>query len=259
MAEKNSFTRDFLSCINKRIEDLNLKIVKAFDEESARKVSYLVLVNKSDRSMEASKLTMKAMVTFAPHEVEYLKILIAHIMESDMREITQTYALNRITEIKTRKVTQQEAEKLLKKFCDKQWLRFSSDSPKVRLSTRCIFELEPYLRDVYKDQISNCGACNKLVVRSIDCPNEDCDSAYHMYCVQSMADSAHSEPKCKKCKHVLPRRRAASNFPNRRARNPEDDDDDDDDDEEEDDRRPKAGTKRKNRVISGLASESDSD
>ena len=48
-----------LSC-NKMLEDkCNMKILKVLDEESSRRISYLILTNRSDRSKDTNKLTIK--------------------------------------------------------------------------------------------------------------------------------------------------------------------------------------------------------
>ena len=95
------------------------------------------------------------MVTFAPFELEYLKIIVKYIMESEAKEISQTHALHKIGEVTTKKLTQTEAEKILQKFNEHQWLRFSPDKPNIRLSTRFIAEMEPFLKKNYK------GSCQQ--------------------------------------------------------------------------------------------------
>ena len=75
------------------------------------------------------------MVTFAPFELEYLKMIVKHIMESETKELSQTGALHLIREVTSKKLTQTEAEKILHKFKDHQWLRFDHEKPNIRLST----------------------------------------------------------------------------------------------------------------------------
>ena len=177
------------------------------------------------------------MVTFSTVELDYLKILVKHIMASETKEITQTFALNRIGDLNPKKLTQQEAEKVLHKYNDHQWLRFSDDKPNIRLSTRFVTEMEPYLRDVYKDIIVDCAFCHKLVIQSIKC--ENCDTYYHLYCVMACADRASdNNVKCKECKtHDLPKSLDQSRLSSSQNR-------------------PRVGRKR---FMSGLDSDSDSD
>ena len=50
------------------------------------KASRLVLVNRTDRSNETNKLTIKSMLDFKPHELEYLKVIVDAIMDSPESE-----------------------------------------------------------------------------------------------------------------------------------------------------------------------------
>ena len=81
----------FYSAINEKLaKKCGMKIVKCLDEETKKKNSFMVLLNKTDRSKDSSKLTIKDQVTFLPHEMEYLKILVDNIMEDQLHEIRET-------------------------------------------------------------------------------------------------------------------------------------------------------------------------
>ena len=83
--------RHFYLAINSKIEKkCGLKIVKCLDEEKKSKNSFMALVNKSDRSRDDNRLTIKDQVTFLPHEMEYLKLLVDSIMEHQLHEIRET-------------------------------------------------------------------------------------------------------------------------------------------------------------------------
>ena len=68
----------------------NLKLVKVFDESKKGKSSFLLLVNKTDRSKDDNKLTIRDQATFPPHEMEYLKLIVDDIMENPLREVKET-------------------------------------------------------------------------------------------------------------------------------------------------------------------------
>ena len=120
-AQENQRTRQicivkFVKCINTKLEDLQLEIVKQHDEESLTSSS-LILVNRRDCSEDGPKLTINAMVTFSKVELIYLKILIKYIMESEYKEISQTLALNKISDLPSgvNGFTQENAEAVIKK------------------------------------------------------------------------------------------------------------------------------------------------
>ena len=115
--QENQITRQncivkFVKCINSKLDDLQLEIVKQHDEESLTSSS-LILVNRRDCSEDGPKLTINAMVTFSKLELIYFKILIKYIMESEYKEISQTSALNKASSVNG--LTQENAEVVIKK------------------------------------------------------------------------------------------------------------------------------------------------
>jgi len=190
-----------LSC-NKMLEDkCNMKILKVLDEESSRRISYLILTNRADRSKDTNKLTIKDQFNFAPHELEYLKLLLDEIMDEPMREIKSTKALNiaKNLEKSTRRIQAHEAEVILQKFKDHQWLS-ETRSGAILLSTRFIYEMEPFLRETYGQRVGKCTLCRKIAIRSIFCSNENCNSQFHAYCAKGI------DHKCNQCRAPLPER-----------------------------------------------------
>lgn len=199
--------RALILATNKVLESkCNMKIIKVYDEELVKKVSSLVLINRTDRSRDTNKLTIKDQLTFAPHELEYLKLILTEIMENPMREIKSTKALNvsKNLDKNTKKIQPHEAEMILQKFKDNKWL-VEKDGI-ILLSTRFIYEMEPFLKDVYTDYVNQCSLCRKIAIRCIECPNENCDSKYHAYCVREIRTKTGQDPKCSQCKSTLPER-----------------------------------------------------
>ena len=126
-----------------------MKIIKVYDEELTKKVSSLILINRTDRSRDSNKLTIKDQLTFTPRELEYLKLILDEIMGNPMRQIKSTKALNISKNLihPRKKIQPHEAEMILQKFIDKKWLVDNSGT--IIMSTRFIYEMEPFLKDVY--------------------------------------------------------------------------------------------------------------
>ena len=109
-----------------------------------------------------------------------------------------------------KKIQAQEAELILQKFKDHKWLghpKFkdnTDDQGTIVLSTRFIFEVEPYLKEVYPNEVGKCSLCKKIIIRSIQCFNDDCNCQYHAYC----ANDNTLRSKCLKCQSELPDRRS---------------------------------------------------
>jgi len=211
-----NLSKSFYFAINMKIDEkCNLKLVKVFDEDHKNKNSFLLLVNKTDRSKDTNKLTIKDQTIFPPHEMEYLKLIVDDIMENPLREVTSTRAMSISKDVNknNKKIPAQEAEVILQKFKDHKWLAENNDSGAILLSTRFIYEMEPYLKEIYPDNVGTCAKCKKIVVRAVYCSNEDCECQYHIYC----ANDKNVNYKCVKCQSELPDRTQENSQPKRVA------------------------------------------
>ena len=157
---KHRYLKDFVKCINDEIEQISLKIENICDEESKKKTNLMILVNRNSNGVNA-------MVDFTKVEMEYLKIVLRHIMESDDKEISTIYALNRVNDLQGRRFSQGDAEDFLNKLVKDYWIRYTEGNDGIKLAPRFVKEMEPYLKDVYEDYIGECVACQKFVMKVI--------------------------------------------------------------------------------------------
>ena len=158
---------------------------------------FLAFVNRTDRSKETNGMTLKAMVTFQPFEIEYLKVIVHAIMNTEHRIVNSTTALNAFRQVKSRKFDINLAEKIITKFHQHKWLILDNRSGKIRFHARFLAEMEDWLRDVYPDQLLKCSKCGKTVLKSKKCPNVDCNGVFHMYCIYDKKSKV--KGKCTKC------------------------------------------------------------
>merc|ERR1712083_1150879 len=192
--------KTFVGTVNQRIEEkCNLKLLVGVDEESSKRRTFLVLANRMDRTKDTNKLTINDQFNYAPHEMEYLKRILNEIVKNPMRQIKSTRALN-IAKNTENIETTQEAEDILQKLMDRKWLT-ENEMGIILLSTRFIIEMGPFIQDQYPDLIKNCDQCRKIVIRSVECPDEECDSQYHASCAMEL------NHKCFRCKSALPEMR----------------------------------------------------
>ena len=155
---KHRYLKDFLKCINEEIEQINMKIEHFSDEESKKKTKSLILVNRNSNGLSA-------MVDYTKVELEYLKIVLRHIMESDDKQISMIYALNRVNDLQGKRFSQGDAEDFLDRLCKDHWIRYTEGNEGIKLAPRFVKEMEPYLRVVYEDYIGTCAACQKFVMK----------------------------------------------------------------------------------------------
>lgn len=181
---KNKST--FLQCVKKKLfEKCALTIKKSNDENHCEKGNYLAVINQLDRSDDSSKLTINQMKYLEQYEVEYLKLVVDHIMDHPLRELSSTNALNVAKDVKRKKVQIVEAEPMLEKLKMHNWL--SEVNNKIRLSPRFLMEMMPYMKKVYGDKVNKCAAVNcfngdREVIRSIVCLNPECGKHFHLFC-----------------------------------------------------------------------------
>ena len=153
--------KKFIQTINKELEGLGFQIKKALDEDKPDRAAFFVLCNNYDRSQEATQLTVKAMVNFTPHEVEFFKRLMEEILKSEAKELSPTAALNVAnfvgrsadgTNASNKRFTQQDGEQAIRKFVEHKWLKYDDPEKKMqlRLSTRFLAEMDSYLKELRK-------------------------------------------------------------------------------------------------------------
>ncbi|TRY61194.1 hypothetical protein TCAL_01482 [Tigriopus californicus] len=184
--------------INTKLDPLGLLIDKVIDEDNKARVTYFGLFNKIDRSQEATELTKKAMVNYNPGELEFLKLVVENIMDNEDKELESITAINLSRHVVSRPFKALEAESVIQKLVDDQWLKRAMDKS-IRLSPRFIGEMEHYLKENFAEEIHACALCKKIVIRAVLC---NCSKAFHLYCLAS-GDETKESQRCPKCKFKI--------------------------------------------------------
>jgi len=210
----------FIKAVTNKLKPLGMQLKKQISEDAHKKGqsknTFYVLTCTTDRSTkEYPELTSKAMHDFKPKEIEYIKVLMNNILQSEDKEITITSAINSTMEMGPNKLTMDEAQRALEAFSSKQWLKQSSNGNYIRLSVRFIAEMQSYLLNL-RTQAEECEdedhpgwgvnpkckqkGCNQMVVRGIrceNCPNE----TFHYYCLTDPnGNGQETHAKCPICK-----------------------------------------------------------
>ncbi|CAK6953277.1 non-structural maintenance of chromosomes element 1 homolog [Scomber scombrus] len=71
------------------------------------------------------------------------------------------------------------------------------------LSTRCIIEMESYIRTMYQDQVKVCHICHYIAFQCQICENPICGIKIHNPCVARYF-KGRSEPRCPACDEFWP-------------------------------------------------------
>ncbi|AWP05951.1 Non-structural maintenance of chromosomes element 1 -like isoform 6 [Scophthalmus maximus] len=123
------------------------------------------------------------------------------IVGSESGKASSTDILNSADTLTTKKLKKSETEHLLNRLVHGQWL--SEKRGEYTLSTRCIIEMEPYIRTMYQDQVKVCQICHNIAFQCQICENPVCGIKIHNPCVARYF-KGRSEPRCPACDDFWP-------------------------------------------------------
>ncbi|GIY73724.1 non-structural maintenance of chromosomes element 1 homolog [Caerostris extrusa] len=160
----------FINKINENLKPLQMAILKGVDELTGK--SYYMLINRNNNNI--SRLFPQNKV----QELEVFKSIIASIVKSEDGKISSTDALNLQMDLK---IMKKEINEILLMFKRDGWLY--EEEGYYFFSTRAITELQPFFRENYPDDISNCYMCKNIIFQGSSC--ESCNIKLHNYCKKS--------------------------------------------------------------------------
>ncbi|XP_053327081.1 non-structural maintenance of chromosomes element 1 homolog [Spea bombifrons] len=186
---------DFIDVINKHLQPLFMQIRKRISEDDGKR--YYALVNLAEN--EITKMASD----YAENELELFRKTMDLIVTSENGFASSTRLLNLSDELQTRKIKKKEVEQLLQKFVQEKWL--IEREGEYTLHTRCIMELEPYIRNTFQD-VKICNICRDVAIQSQMC--ETCGIQIHIPCAGKYF-KGQAEPHCPNCNelwaHEIPR------------------------------------------------------
>lgn len=127
----------------------------------------------------------------ADNELEFIKRLIHEIMVSGRGAVSSIHCLNLDV-----KLSKSDREDLLKALVAEKWLTEAKKGT-FTMSALCLAELEPYLRDNYRDIIAKCTFCKRNVCFGDICSK--CNVMGHRLCIKKYQQSMKTTFKCPAC------------------------------------------------------------
>ncbi|XP_037111622.1 non-structural maintenance of chromosomes element 1 homolog isoform X1 [Syngnathus acus] len=185
---------NYIDTINSNLEPMFMQIRKGMCEESG--VQHYALVNM----IETDATTMTT--DYADHELEIFRKVMDLIVDSETGRVYSTEILNCAKSL-TKKTKKRDTEELLNRLVQDNWL--IEKNGEYCLSTRCIIEMEQYIRTMYQDQVKVCRICRNIAFQSQICENPTCGIKIHNPCVARFFRGA-TEPRCPACNDVWPHR-----------------------------------------------------
>uniref|UniRef100_A0A3P9MSM6 Non-structural maintenance of chromosomes element 1 homolog n=1 Tax=Poecilia reticulata TaxID=8081 RepID=A0A3P9MSM6_POERE len=156
---------EFIEAINSRLQPMFMQIRKGMSEENGHQY-YLDLIVSSENGSASS-----------------------------------TDILNSTDTMTSKKLKKSETEHLLTRLVQDKWL--CERRGEYTLSTRCIIEMEPYIRTMYQDQVKVCHICHNIAFQCQICENPSCGIKIHNPCVARYF-KGRVEPRCPACDDFWP-------------------------------------------------------
>uniref|UniRef100_V9L1I5 Non-structural maintenance of chromosomes element 1 homolog n=1 Tax=Callorhinchus milii TaxID=7868 RepID=V9L1I5_CALMI len=182
---------EFIQAINGQLRPLFMEIRKGMSEEDGRQ--YCALVNLAE-----TEITRMAF-DYTETELELFKKTMDLVMESENGMASSTDILNLADQLEPKKMKKKEVEQVLQRFVQEQWL--CEREGEYILSTRCIMELEQYIRNMYQELVKECNICHNIAIQGQMC--ESCGVKIHYPCVARYFQGR-SEPCCPSCNQFWP-------------------------------------------------------
>jgi len=187
--------------INDQLDHIGLMVKKGVDEDTGD--SYFMLINMKPRVVGGSReLGCGIQVRWSSQELEYLRLLATHILQSDSKTITSTEALHltyKVGQNGGKKLNMDDAEGTINRLMNAKWIKDIGEG-EFALDVRFLGEMENWMVEVVGG-VAKCQTCRKVVVRGEYCECEE-GIAWHKYCLNKQA-KAGAVTKCKKCGVII--------------------------------------------------------
>ncbi|XP_061588199.1 non-structural maintenance of chromosomes element 1 homolog isoform X1 [Cololabis saira] len=200
---------DFIDVINSKLQPMFMQIRKGMSEDNGHQ--YYVLVNMAET--EVTRMSSN----YADNELELFRKTMDLIVNSENGKASSTDILNSTDSMTSKKLKKSETENLLSRLVNDKW--FCEKGGEYTLSTRCIIEMEPYIRAMYQDQVKVCHICHNVAFQCQICENPVCGIKIHNPCVARYF-KGRTEPRCPACEdfwpHEIPEIQRATSSQSRR-------------------------------------------
>lgn len=183
---------DFIDTINAKLQPMFMQIRKGMSEDTGHQ--YYVLVNMAETDIT------RMSSDYADNELELFKKTMELIVSSENGKVSSTEVLN-IADTLTKKLKKSEAEQILNRLVHDKWI--NEKRGEFSLSTRCIIEMEPYIRRMYEDQVKVCHICHNIALQCQVCDSPTCGIKIHHPCVARYF-KGRVEPRCPACDQFWP-------------------------------------------------------
>ncbi|XP_021413500.2 non-structural maintenance of chromosomes element 1 homolog isoform X1 [Oncorhynchus mykiss] len=215
---------EFIDVINAQLQPMFMQIRKGMSEEDGLQYHALVsdtntinskfyyynhhelllffLLTSSPVQVNMAETDVTRMSTdYADNELELFRKTMDLIVDSDNGTASSTDILNCADSLQTKKLKKRETEHVLNRLVQDKWLNEKNGD--YSLSTRCIMEMEQYIRMLYQDQVKVCHICHNVALQCQMCENPTCGIKIHTPCVARYF-KGRTDPRCPACEDFWP-------------------------------------------------------
>uniref|UniRef100_A0A8C5QZH9 Non-structural maintenance of chromosomes element 1 homolog n=1 Tax=Leptobrachium leishanense TaxID=445787 RepID=A0A8C5QZH9_9ANUR len=178
---------EFIDALNKHLQPVFMQIQKGVGEHDGKRYYTLVNLAENDITKMASDYT--------ENELELFKKTLEFIIVAENGFAPSTLILNLADQLQSKKMKKKEVEQLLQRFVQDKWL-IERDG-EYTLHTRCIMEMDHYLRNTYQELVRVCNICHGVAIQNQLC--QSCGIAVHVPCMGKYL-KGHTSPQCPNCK-----------------------------------------------------------
>ncbi|XP_056134609.1 non-structural maintenance of chromosomes element 1 homolog isoform X2 [Lampris incognitus] len=158
---------EFIGVINSRLQPMFMQIRKGISEDNG--FEYYALVNLANTDVT------KMSSDYADNELELFQKIIDLIVDSDEGIACSTEILNHADSLQSKKLKKSDAEHLLRRLVLDNWLNEKQGN--YTLTTRCIIDMDHFIRTVYADRVKMCSICRSIALQKSDSPSHSPDEA----------------------------------------------------------------------------------
>ncbi|RUS20981.1 Nse1 non-SMC component of SMC5-6 complex-domain-containing protein [Endogone sp. FLAS-F59071] len=204
---------NFIATVNDGVSQLDLEVRKMLDEIDGEPSWALVNTNDDEIAQlateySAAEITYFKRLTIQESNSLYLVAsdllcplqidLIVHA-DDEAFSVTSLVALREASKLKP-SISKSAAETLLDRFVADGWL-IKSRTGRYSMSTRCLLELQGYLREEYEEDILECTLCLDILTKGQRCDLQKCSARLHHHCARNyFARNQDEAAVCMTCK-----------------------------------------------------------
>ncbi|UJR31511.1 hypothetical protein I4U23_019000 [Adineta vaga] len=171
--EIRTFNEGYLPLMNKHLNQYGIEIKQVTSEENENDIYFVCIQNFKPQFVKMDS-------SYTEKEAAIFEKLLELVVTNDEKCITTREVFESIL-ANDLKMTQKEFGETMARFHRDKWIE-SGPNNTIILHARAILEMQTFIMDVFRNYVSNCQNCRRLLIRGLVCSNSSCDVHMHRSC-----------------------------------------------------------------------------